>query len=226
MHADNNQLPQDLKEHTAQGFEFHIHTAHHGDSHLDHETLTADLPVIHPLRPMRAHSSSRDIVDRKKWDLIKDSWRAHFKRACDRTRPCADSVDELTRWVNEVTSLLPRKVTKTGPSKQKPAHSSKIQRACRQIRHLERGAMIAKDLVTDVFRVTHSMRQIFTLAHVEAVAPIKLILSSPSASNFKDWRMALQQGIRKRRQVLREAHRLQRTGMLQKLPDGCQERMD
>ena len=176
---------------------------------------------------MRAHSSSRDIVDRKKWDLMKDSWRAHVKRAGNRTRPCADSMDELTRWVNEATSLLPRKVTKTGPSTRRPAHSSKIQRACdRQIRLLEREAMIAKDLVTDMFIVTHSMRQISTLAHIEAVAPIKLISSSPSASDLNDWRMALQQGIRERRQVLREAHRLQRTELLQKLRDRCRERMD
>jgi len=38
--------------------------------------------------------------------------------------------------------------------------------------------------------------------------------------------MALQQGIRERRQVLREAHRLQRTELLQKLRDRCRERMD
>ena len=109
---------------------------------------------------------------------------------------------------DEATSLLlPRKVTKTGPSKRRPAHSSKIQRAChRQIRLLERDAMITKELVTDVFIVTHSMRQISTLAHIEAVAPIKLISSSPSAIDLNDWRMALQQGIRERRQVLREAH--------------------
>jgi len=58
--------------------------------------------------------------------------------------------------------------------------------------------MIAKDLVTDVFIVTHSMRQISTLTHMETVAPIKLIPSSPSASDLNDWRMALQQGIRER----------------------------
>jgi len=86
--------------------------------------------------------------------------------------------------------------------------------------------MVAKDLVTDVFIVTHSMRQISTLALIEAVAPIKLISSSPSASDLNDWRMALQQGIRERRQVLREAHRLQRTELLQKLRDRCPERMD
>jgi len=112
-----------------------------------------------------------------------------------------------------------------GPSTRRPAHSSKIQQACdRQVRLLEREAMIAKDLVTDVFIVTHSMRQISTLAHIEAVAPIKLISSSPSASDLNDWRMALQQGIRERRQVLREAHRLQRTELLQKLRDTCRER--
>ena len=72
MHAGNNQLPQDLEECSAQGFEFHIHSDHHSDSHLDHGTPTADLPVTLLLRPMRAHSSSRDIVDRKKWDLMKD----------------------------------------------------------------------------------------------------------------------------------------------------------
>jgi len=53
--------------------------------------------------------------------------------------------------------------------------------------------MIAKDLVTDFLLVTHSMRQISTLARIEAVAPIKLIPSSPSASDLNDWRMALQQ---------------------------------
>jgi len=116
VHAGNNQLPQDLEERSAQDFEFHIHTAHDGDSRLDHGTLHADLPVTLLLRPMRAPSSSRDIVDRKKWDLMKDSWRAHVKRASNRTRPCADSMDELTRWVNQATSLLPRKVTKTGLS--------------------------------------------------------------------------------------------------------------
>ena len=57
---------------------------------------------------------------------------------------------------------------------------------------------------TDVFVVTYS--QISTLAHA-----IKLIPSSQSASDLNDWRMALQQEIRERRQVLREAHRLQRT---------------
>jgi len=176
---------------------------------------------------MRAHSSCRDIVDRKKWDLLKDSWRAHVKRAGNRTRSCADSMDELTRWVNEATSLLPRKVTKTGQSRRRPAHISKIQRACdRQIRLLEREAMIAKDRVTDGSIVTHSMRQISTLPHIDAVAPIKLVPSSPSASNSKDWRMALQQGILERRQVLREAHRLQRTELLQKLRDRCRECMD
>ena len=41
VHAGNNQLPQDLEESSAQGFELHIHTAHHGDSRLDHGTLTA-----------------------------------------------------------------------------------------------------------------------------------------------------------------------------------------
>jgi len=176
---------------------------------------------------MRAHSSCRDIVDRKKWDLLKDSWRAHVKRAGNRTRSCADSMDELTRWVNEATSLLPRKVTKTGQSRRRPAHISKIQRACdRQIRLLEREAMIAKDRVTDGSIVTHSMRQISTLPHIDAVAPIKLVPSSLSASNSKDWRMALQQGILERRQVLREAHRLQRTELLQKLRDRCRECMD
>ena len=39
-------------------------------------------------------------------------------------------------------------------------------------------------------------------------------------------RMALQQGIRERRQVLLEAHRLQRTELLQKLRDRCRERKD
>jgi len=155
--------------------------------------------------------------------LMKDSWHAHVKRAGNRTRPCADSIDELTRWVNEATSLLPRKFTKTGPSTRRPAHSSKIQRACDcQIKLLEREAMIAKDLVTDMFIVIHSMRQI----SMEAVAPIKLIPSSPSAGNLNDWRMALQQGIRERRQMLREANRLQRTELLQKLRDRCRERMD
>jgi len=81
VHAGNNQLPQDLEERSAQGFEFHIHTADHSDSRLDHGTLTADLPVTLLLRPMQAHSISRDIVDRKKQDLMKDSWRAHVKRA-------------------------------------------------------------------------------------------------------------------------------------------------
>jgi len=52
--------------------------------------------------------------------------------------------------------------------------------------------MIAKELVTDVFIVTHSMRQISTLTHMEAVAPIKLMPSSPSAGDLNDWRMALQ----------------------------------
>jgi len=114
---------------------------------------------------MREHSSSRDIVERKKWDLMKDSWRPHIKRAGNRTRPYADSMDELTWWVNEATSLFPRKITMTGPSTRRPAHSSKIQRASnRQIRLLEREAMIAKDLLTDVFIVTHSIRQISTLA--------------------------------------------------------------
>ena len=77
VHAGNNQLPQDLEERSAQDFEFHIHTAHHGDSRLDHGILTADLPVTLLLQPMRVHSISRDIVDRKKRDLMKDSWRAH-----------------------------------------------------------------------------------------------------------------------------------------------------
>jgi len=113
VHAGNNHLPQDLEERSAQGFEFYIHTAHHGDSRLDHGTLTADLPVTLLMRPMRAHSNSRDIVN-KKWDLTKDSWRAHAKRAGKRTQPFADSMDKLTRWVNEATSLPPRKVTKTG----------------------------------------------------------------------------------------------------------------
>jgi len=45
VRAGNNQLPQDLEERSAQGFEFHINTAHHGDSRLEHGTLTADLPV-------------------------------------------------------------------------------------------------------------------------------------------------------------------------------------
>jgi len=85
--------------------------------------------------------------------------------------------------------------------------------------------MIATNLVTDVFIVTHSMRQISTLAHIEAVVPIKLIPLSPSASDLNDWRMALQQAIRQRRQVLRETHRLQRTELLQKLRDRCWERM-
>jgi len=62
--------------------------------------------------------------------------------------------------------------------------------------------MIAKDLVTDGFIVTHSMRQISTLAHIDAVTPIKLVLSSLSASDVNDWRMVLQQGIGERRQVL------------------------
>jgi len=81
VHAGNNQLPQDLEERSAQGSEFHIHTAQHGDSRLDHGTLTADLPVALLLRPMRAHSSRRDIVDREKWDLMNDSWRAHVKKS-------------------------------------------------------------------------------------------------------------------------------------------------
>jgi len=36
VHAGNNQLPQDLEERSAQGFEFQNHTAHHGDRRLDH----------------------------------------------------------------------------------------------------------------------------------------------------------------------------------------------
>ena len=136
---------------------------------------------------------------------LKSSWCAHVKRAGNKTRPCVYSMDKLTRWVNEVTSLLPKKVTKTGTSKQNTAHSSKIPRACdRQIRLLEREAMIAKHFVTDVFLFTHpDHATISTLAHIDAVPPINLILSSPSASDLNDWRMALQQGIRERRQVLK-----------------------
>jgi len=48
--------------------------------------------------------------------------------------------------------------------------------------------MIAKDLVIDVSIATPSMRQIYTLTHIDAVAPIKLILSSPSAGDLNDWR--------------------------------------
>ena len=102
---------------------------------------------------------------------MKDSWRAHVNRAGNRTRPCADSMDEST-----------------------------------QIRLLERRAMIANDLVTNGFVVTHSMRQMSFFAHIDVVTPIKLVPSSPSASNLNDLRMALQQGIRERRQVLRETH--------------------
>jgi len=138
---------------------------------------------------------------------MKDSWRAHVNRAGNRTRPCADFMDESTRWVNEATSLLSRKITKTRPSRRNPAHSSKTQQACdRQIRLLERRAMIANDLVTNGFVVTHSMRQMSFFAHIDAVTPIKLVPSSPSASDSNDLRMALQQGIRERRQVLRETH--------------------
>ena len=54
--------------------------------------------------------------------------------------------------------------------------------------------------------VTHSMRQMSTLPRIDAVAPIKIVPSSPSASNSNDWRMVLQQGIRERCQVLRKAH--------------------
>jgi len=86
--------------------------------------------------------------------------------------------------------------------------------------------MIAKDLVTDGFIVTHSVRPISTLAHIDAVTPINFVPSSSSASDLNDWHMALHQGIRERRQVLREAHRLQRTELLQKLRDRCQECMD
>jgi len=45
VYAGNSQLPQDMEEGSAQSFEFYIHTAHHGDSRLDHGTLIADLPV-------------------------------------------------------------------------------------------------------------------------------------------------------------------------------------
>jgi len=86
--------------------------------------------------------------------------------------------------------------------------------------------MIAKDLVTDRCVVTHSMRQMSTLAQIDTVTPIKLVPTSPSASDLNDWRMALQQGIGERRQVLREARRLQRIELLHKLRDRCQERMD
>jgi len=86
--------------------------------------------------------------------------------------------------------------------------------------------MIAKDFVTDGFIVTHSMRQISTLAHIDAVTSIKLVPSSPSASDLNDWRMALHQGIGERRQALREVHRLQRTELLQKLRDRCRKRTD
>jgi len=86
--------------------------------------------------------------------------------------------------------------------------------------------MIAKDFVTDGFIVTHSMRQISTLAHIDAVTSIKLVPSSPSASDVNDWRMALHQGIGERRQVLREVHRLQCTELLQKLRDRCRKRVD
>jgi len=61
----------------------------------------------------------------------------------------------------------------------------------RQIRLLEREAMIAKDIVTDGFIVTNSMRQISTLAHIDAVTLNKLVPSSPSASDLNNWRMAL-----------------------------------
>ena len=81
--------------------------------------------------------------------------------------------------------------------------------------------MIAKDLVTDGFIFSHSS----TLAHIDAVAPIKLVPLLPSASDSNDWRMVLHQGIEESRPVLRDAHRLQRTELLQKLRDRCRERM-
>jgi len=65
-----------------------------------------------------------------------------------------------------------------------------------------------------------------TLAHMDAVAPIKIIPSWPSERDLNAWCVVLQQVIRERRQVLREAHWLQRTELLQKLQNGCQKRMD
>jgi len=79
VHAGNNQLPQDLEERSAQGFEFHKRTAHHGDSRLNNGTLTADLLLTLLLRPLRPHLSSGDVVNRKKRDSMKDPWRAHVK---------------------------------------------------------------------------------------------------------------------------------------------------
>ena len=82
---------------------------------------------------------------------------------------------------------FPEKSPRLGHKNEKPAHSSKIQRVCdRLIRLLEREAMTAKDLVIDVSIATHSMQQISTLAHIDAVASIKLIPSSPSASDLND----------------------------------------
>jgi len=66
------------------------------------------------------------------------------------------------------------------------------------------------------------MRQSSTLALIDFVTPIKLVPSSQSASDINDWRMALQQGIGERRQVLRDAHRLERTELLQKLRIGAE----
>ena len=95
VHAGNNQLPQDLKERSAQGCEFYIHTAYHGNSRLDYGTLTADIPMTFLLRPVRAQSSSKDVVNRKTWDLMKDQC-SHVKRAGNRTWPCDDPVDKLS----------------------------------------------------------------------------------------------------------------------------------
>jgi len=61
------------------------------------------------------------------------------------------------------------------------------------------------------------MRQSSTLALIDVVTPIKFVPPSQSASDIDDWRMALQQGIGERRKVLRNAHRLERTELLQKL---------
>jgi len=67
VNAGNNQLPQDLGERSAHGFELHIHTVYHCDSRLDDGTVTANLQVTLLLRAMQTprHSSSRDVIDRK-----------------------------------------------------------------------------------------------------------------------------------------------------------------
>ena len=224
---DPKLLDFELEAREEGGKGYMMYAVDHGDTRLDHYTVTADLPTSLVAKPRHASRKQVEVVDKETWTQNMEEWRVRVSKGF-KPPTSTDPFEQLKQWSQIAVQELPKKLEWRGGTRQgRQPHKSNEQKRCwRQIRLLEKESFEADKVSINSFRVTSSVRQICSWQETDGIPSIKPPTQPITEGELGLWRKALQDGIAARRKLINDLTRAQQQQAFQKLKEDSRQKMD